>query len=70
MSIKITLDKKLSEVKMSRYKLSKLTDIKYQIIDNYYKNKVVRYDSYILNKICNCLDCDISDIIAFEKDDF
>lgn len=69
MSIKITLDNKLSELKISRYELSKRTDIKYQVIDNYYKNKVVRYDSYILNKICNCLDCDISDIISFEKDE-
>ena len=70
MAIKLILDKALEQRNVSRYRLSKLTETDYQIIDNYYKNKVVRYDSYILNKICNCLDCDISDIIAFEKDDF
>ncbi|MBR4910203.1 MAG: helix-turn-helix transcriptional regulator [Clostridia bacterium] len=43
--------------------LSKRTEIQYQIIDNYYKNKVVRYDSYVLERICSSLNCDISDII-------
>lgn len=68
MSIKLILDEKLTKINMSRYELSKCTGIRYPIIDKYYKNKVVRYDSYILNKICNCLNCDISDIIKFDKD--
>ena len=66
--IKITLDTALQIRKISRYELSKRTGIRYQIIDNYYKNKVVRYDSYVLNKICNALNCEISDIIKYEKE--
>ena len=66
--IKITLDKALEYHNISRYELSKRTGIQYQIIDNYYKNKVVRYDSFILNKICTALDCRIDDIIKFEKE--
>lgn len=66
--IKITLDTALECRKISRYELSKRTGIRYHIIDNYYKNKVVRYDSFILNKICTALDCDIKDIIVFEKE--
>lgn len=68
MSIKLTLNKILDSKKISRYKLSKQISIPYQTIDKYYKNQIKRYDSYILNKICNTLDCDISDIIEFEKD--
>lgn len=49
--VKLTLDKFLQENSISRYRLAQLTDIKYQIIDNYYKNKVVHYDGYILSKI-------------------
>lgn len=66
--IKITLDTLLSHRKISRYELAKRTGIRYHIIDNYYKNKIVRYDSFILNKICTELDCKIEDIINFEKE--
>lgn len=66
--IKITLDTALNNCGISRYELAKRTGIRYHIIDNYYKNKVVRYDSYILNKICIALDCKIEDIISFEKE--
>ena len=66
--IKITLDNALKDRNISRYELAKRTGIRYQIIDNYYKNKVIRYDSFILNKICMALDCKIDDIIRFEKD--
>ena len=66
--IRITLDKVLKKYNISRYELSKRTGIRYQIIDNYYKNRVIRYDSFVLNKICTALDCKIEDIIKFEKD--
>ena len=66
--IKITLDSLLKERNISRYELAKRTGIRYHIIDNYYKNKVVRYDSFILNKICIALNCEIEDIIKFENE--
>ncbi len=65
--IRITLDKTLSKLNVSRYELSKRTKIQYQIIDNYYKNKIKRYDSYVLERICEALDCDIGDIIEYRK---
>ena len=65
--IKLTLDKYLEEHKITRYDLAKRTGVEYHIIDKYYKNKVVRYDSYLLDKICNALGCDISDIVKYVK---
>lgn len=65
--IKLTLDKILENRNISRYELAKRTGIQYQIIDNYYKNKVKRYDSYVLDRICDALDCRIEDIVHFEK---
>lgn len=65
--IKLTIDKYIDSKKITRYELAKRTGIRFQIIDNYYKNKVVRYDSDILNRICNALDCDISDLIEYKK---
>ena len=66
--IKLTVDRYLDSNKITRYELSKRTGIIFHVIDNYYKNKVVRYDSYVLDKICAALECDISDIIEYTKD--
>ena len=65
--IKLILDKTLKKNNISRYELAKRTGIQYQIIDNYFKNKVKRYDSFVIDKICSALDCDISDIIEYKK---
>ncbi len=65
--IRLTLKEYLDKNKISRYFLAKQTGIQYQIIDNYYKNKVTRYDSFVLERICTVLNCDISDIIEFKK---
>lgn len=66
--IKLTLDKALQELGISRYELAKRTGIQYQIIDNYYKNKVMRFDRRILEKICVALNCTITDILVYEAD--
>ena len=65
--VRLCLDKALEKYKISRYELAKRTGIQYQIIDNYYKNKVKRYDSFVLGRICIALDCDINDIIELIK---
>ncbi|MGN0569364.1 MAG: helix-turn-helix domain-containing protein [Candidatus Fimenecus sp.] len=65
--IRLTLDKALGKYGITRYELAKRTGIQYQIIDNYYKNKVKRYDSFVLDKICSALGCQISDIIEYKK---
>ena len=66
--IRICLDKTLTKQNISRYELAKRTGIQYQIIDNYYKNKVKRYDGFVLERICFALDCKINDIIEFVKE--
>ncbi|MBE6698017.1 MAG: helix-turn-helix transcriptional regulator [Ruminococcaceae bacterium] len=63
--IRLTVDKYLDKHGITRYELAKRTGIRFQIIDNYYKNKVVRYDSEVLNKICTALACDVSDLIEY-----
>ena len=66
--IRICLDKTLDKFNISRYELAKRTGIQYQIIDNYYKNKVKRYDSYVIERICISLSCDISEVIELIKE--
>ena len=66
--VRISLEKCLEKKGITRYQLSKKTGIVYHTIDSYYKNQVTRYDSYLLNKICEALDCDISDILEYVKE--
>ena len=63
----ICLDDALAKRAISRYELAKRTGIQYQIIDNYYKNRVKRYDSFVLERMCIALDCDISEILEMVK---
>ena len=63
--VRLTLDTALQERGITRYELAKRTEIRYPIIDNYYKNKVTRYDSYVLARICHALDCQVSDILVY-----
>ena len=67
--VRLIIDKCLEERGISRYELAKRTDVKFQTIDRYYKNRVVRYDSYILDRICVALECNLCDIIEYVKDD-
>ena len=66
--VNLTLREYMEQQGVTRYKLSTMTDIRYHVIDSYYKNKVVRYDSYVLNRICRALECEIQDILRYTKD--
>ena len=66
--VRLTLNEYLDGKKITRYELAKRSGIRFQIIDNYYKNKVVRYDSDVLDRICLALSCKIEDIIVYKDD--
>ena len=65
--IRLTIEECLKEKGITRYELAKRTGLRFQVVDNYYKNKVIRYDSYILDKFCDALDCNVSDLIEYRK---
>ena len=67
--VRLTIDKMLEKRGITRYELAKRTEIKFQTIDRYYKNRVIRYDSYILDRICAVLECDVCDIIEYVKEE-
>lgn len=67
--VRITIDRYLDEHGITRYELAKRTNIKFQTIDRYYKNRVVRYDSDILDRICAALECDICDILEYVREE-
>ena len=67
--VRLTIDRYLEKLGVTRYELAKRTEVKFQTIDRYYKNRVVRFDSYILDRICSALDCDLCDIIEYVKEE-
>ena len=62
-TVRLCLDELLSKQGISRYELAKRTGITYPTIDGYYKNKVLRYDTEVLLKICMALSCEIGELI-------
>ncbi len=66
--IRLTVKEYLDEHGITRYELAKRSGISFQVIDKYYKNKVVRYDSYLLEKFCDALGCGIADLIEYRPD--
>ncbi len=66
--IRLTIAEYIDAKGISRYELAKRTGTAYQIIDNYYKNKVVRYDSDLLDRMCKALSCTISDLIQYSEE--
>ena len=67
--VRLTINRYLDKRGITRYELAKRTDIKFQTIDRYYQNRVVRYDSYILDRICAALECDLCDIMEYVQDE-
>ncbi len=65
--IRLTIDKVLKTAGITRYELAKRTGIQYQVIDKYYKNNIKRYDSYVLERICDAMNCEIKDLIEYKK---
>ena len=53
---------------MTRYQLSRITNIRYDTICNYCKGKVTLMNMEYLKIFCNILDCKIEDIIEYKNE--
>ena len=51
---------------ISIYKLSQITGLKYDVIVRYYSDIIIKYDSFVLAKLCYALNCSISDLLKYE----
>jgi conserved domain protein len=63
--IQFKLMEVLKERDITRYKLSKLTGIRYDTICNYCSGKVTLLNKEYLKIFCDVLNCQISDIIEY-----
>ena len=65
--VKITLKDYMKKNNITRNKLSMLIGSTYNVVDRYYKNKITKPDLDIIARICFVLDCNITDILKYEK---
>ena len=63
--IRITLSRKLGEMRITQSELSRATGIRPNTINDLYHDLAERVSLEHLDKICEALDCDISEIVEF-----
>lgn len=66
--IRIKLSEVLGKNKMTRKHLSELIGVRPNTIGDLYNEKVKKIDIETLNKICEVFECDISDILEYQKE--
>lgn len=65
-SIKVKLADVMDRHGITRNHLHTLTNVKYDVIDRYYKGcDIVRADLDFLAKVCYVLDCKIEDLLEY-----
>lgn len=57
----------LKKRNITRYKLSKITNIRYDTICNYCKGNVTLLNIEYLKIFCSVLDCNVEDIIEYKN---
>ena len=67
--IYIDLENLLKEKQVSKNKLCSCCDLQRTQLNNYCKNKVVRVDLSIIAKICDCLECELGDVLKYSRED-
>ncbi len=67
--MKICIQDKLNEKKITRYELSKRLCVTYKTIDNIYKGTSTVINLNLLEALCTILECTPNDILVFESSD-
>lgn len=52
---------------ITRYRLAKLADTRFEVVEKWCSGTVERIDSDVLARFCYILDCDVSDIIQYNN---
>lgn len=64
----LTLDEYCLSRNISKNKIVQGARVQRTQLQNYCNNKVARVDLDVLARICDYLDCELSDIMRYEKD--
>lgn len=53
---------------ITRYKLAKLADTRFEVVEKWCSGTVERIDTDVLARFCYVLNCDITDIIRYRNE--
>ena len=65
-NISIHLKELIEEKGITRYRLAKLADTRFEVVEKWCSGTVERIDSDVLARFCYILDCEITDIIKYK----
>lgn len=65
--IKCKLKKVMKKKEINIYQLARLADIKYDVLKRYCSGDIIKYDARVLSRLCYSLDCEISDLLQYER---
>ena len=63
--VSVHLKELLAERGITRYRLAKLADTRFEVVEKWCSGNVERIDADVLARFCYILDCDISDLIKY-----
>lgn len=63
--ISLKIKKVMDSKNISVSKMSRISGMKFEVVQNYYNNNIHIYNGYILAKFCYYLDCAVSDLIVY-----
>ena len=65
--VKLKLREYLDARGMNRNQLARAAQANFAVIDKWYNGKVEKLDLDVLARICYVLDCEVSDLLVYEK---
>ena len=66
-NISIHLKELIDAKGITRYRLAKLADTRFEVVEKWYSGAVERIDSDVLARFCYILNCEVSDIIKYDR---
>jgi len=64
--ISVHLKELMEQRGITRYRLAKLADTRFEVVEKWCSGTVERIDADVLARFCYILDCNITDIIQYE----
>ena len=65
--VRIRLKEILEARNISRYALSQAVHTRFEVIDKWCNEPISKLDLDVLARICYVLDCEVSDLLVYEK---
>ena len=65
--ITVHLKERMEERGITRYRLAKLADTRFEVVEKWCSGHVERIDTDVLARFCYILGCEINDILSYEK---